>query len=375
MPLYVGLMSGSSLDGLDAVLVDLADGATGLYCAVRAHRHAPLPDDLRSALLALAQRGDDELHRAALATGALVGLAAATVTALLAGAGVAAAEVRAIGSHGQTVRHCPPGAGVAPPYTVQLDDGAALAEATGIDVVCDLRRRDLAAGGQGAPLVPAFHAARFARAGQDLAVLNVGGIANLTLLPAAGGVAGFDCGPGNLLLDLWCERHRGLRYDDDGGWAAQGRVHARLLQRLRAEPYFALTPPKSSGRELFNAGWLDAQLAALGEALAPVDVQASLLALTATTVADALRTQAPRTQALYVCGGGALNGALMRALAAALPGVAVASTAAAGLAPMQVEAAAFAWLAHAHLQRLPGNLPAVTGARGPRVLGALYPAS
>jgi anhydro-N-acetylmuramic acid kinase len=375
MPLYVGLMSGSSLDGLDAVLADIDDRDGGLHCAVRAHRHAPLPDGLRQALLALNRRGDDELHRAALATRALVGLAADTVAALLAAAGVAAAEVRAIGSHGQTVRHRPPAPGVAQPYTVQLDDGAALAEAAGIDVVCDLRRRDLAAGGQGAPLVPAFHAACFARAGQDLAVLNVGGIANLTLLPADGRVAGFDCGPGNLLLDLWCERHLGRRYDDDGRWAAQGRVHAALLQRLRAEPYFALPPPKSSGRDLFNAGWLDAQLDALGERLAPADVQASLLALTTTTVADALRAQAPRTQALYVCGGGALNGALMRALAAALPGVTVASTAAAGLAPMQVEAAAFAWLAHAHLQRLPGNLPAVTGARGPRVLGALYPAS
>jgi anhydro-N-acetylmuramic acid kinase len=374
MPLYVGLMSGTSLDGLDAVLADIEDRASGLHCAVRAHRHAALPEDLRSALLALNRRGDDELHRAALATRALVGLAADTVAALLTAAGVAAAEVRAIGSHGQTVRHRPPAAGVAQPYTVQLDDGAGLAEASGIDVVCDFRRRDLAAGGQGAPLVPAFHAACFARAGQDLAVLNLGGIANLTLLPADGRVAGFDCGPGNLLLDLWCERHCGRRYDEDGRWAAQGRVHGELLQRMLAEPYFALPPPKSSGRDLFDAGWLDARLAAPGERPAPADVQATLLALTATTVADALRAQAPRTQALYVCGGGALNRALMRALEQALPGVTVASTAEAGLAPMQVEAAAFAWLAHAHLQRQSGNLPAVTGARGPRVLGALYPA-
>jgi len=376
MPLYVGLMGGTSLDGLDAVLAEIADDPAGLRCAVRAHHHAVLPAELRAALLALNRRGDDELHRAALATGALVALAAASVAALLAEAGVAAAAVRAIGSHGQTVRHCPPApaVAVAQPYTVQLDDGAALAEATGIDVVCDFRRRDLAAGGQGAPLVPAFHAACFTRPGQELAVLNVGGIANLSLLHADGRVAGFDCGPGNLLLDLWCERHRGERYDADGRWAAQGRVNATLLQRLLGEPYFALPPPKSTGRDLFDASWLDARLAALGAPVAAADVQATLLALTATSVAEALRRHAPRAQKLYVCGGGALNRALMSAFGLALPGIAVVSSAEAGIAPMQVEAAAFAWLAHAHLQRQAGNLPAVTGARGPRVLGALYPA-
>jgi anhydro-N-acetylmuramic acid kinase len=375
MALYVGLMAGTSLDGIDAVLAEIdATAAAGLRCAVRAHRHTAFTDELRGALLALNRRGDDELHRAAQATGALVALAAGTVAALLADAGVAAAAVRAIGSHGQTVRHCPPAAGVAQPYTVQLDDGAALAEATGIDVVCDFRRRDLAAGGQGAPLVPAFHAAFFARAGQGVAVLNVGGIANLSLLHADGRVAGFDCGPGNLLLDLWCERHRGERYDADGRWAAQGRVHPALLQRLLGEPYFALPPPKSTGRDLFDASWLDARLAALGAPVAAADVQATLLALTATSVAEALRRHAPRAQKLYVCGGGALNRALMSAFGLALPGIAVVSSAEAGIAPMQVEAAAFAWLAHAHLQRQAGNLPAVTGARGPRVLGALYPA-
>lgn len=373
MPLYVGLMSGTSLDGLDAVLARIDDTPAGLALTVHAHHHSAFDDSLRAELLALNRRGDDELHRAAVATRRLVALAATAVRQLLADAGVRATEVRAIGSHGQTVRHRPPAADVAVPYTIQLDDGAWLAEHTGIDVVCDFRRRDLAAGGQGAPLVPAFHAACFARPGHAVAVLNIGGIANLTLLGAGGEVAGFDCGPGNVLLDLWCERHSGRRYDEDGRWAAGGRVNAALLAALLAEPYFALPPPKTTGRDLFHAEWLDARLQPF-KTLPAADVQATLVALTAAAASDALRRHAPATERLIVCGGGARNHALMTALAAHSPGVEVVTSAAVGLDPMHVEAAAFAWLAHAHLERQPGNRCEVTGARGPRVLGALHPA-
>jgi anhydro-N-acetylmuramic acid kinase len=372
MPLYVGLMSGTSLDGLDAVLARIDDTPAGLALAVHTHHHSAFDDGLRAELLALNRRGDDELHRAAVATRRLVALAATAVRRLLADAGVCAAEVRAIGSHGQTVRHRPPAAGVAVPYTIQLDDGAWLAEHTGIDVVCDFRRRDLAAGGQGAPLVPAFHAACFARPGHAVAVLNIGGIANLTLLGAGGEVAGFDCGPGNVLLDLWCERHTGHRYDEDGRWAAGGRVHDALLATLLADPYFTRPPPKTTGRDLFHAGWLDARLQPVKD-LSAADVQATLVALTAAAASDALRRHAPATERLIVCGGGARNHALMTALAAHSPGVEVVTSAAVGLDPMHVEAAAFAWLAHAHLERQPGNRCEVTGASGPRVLGALYP--
>ncbi|MCU0927890.1 MAG: anhydro-N-acetylmuramic acid kinase [Burkholderiaceae bacterium] len=373
MPRYVGLMSGTSLDGLDAVLVELDDAAPPLRIDVLGHLHAPYPSDLRDELRALNRPGDSELHRAAVATRRLVDLAGALVRSLLAGANVDARAVRAIGSHGQTVRHRPPAEGVDAPYTIQLDDGARLAELTGVDVVCDFRRRDLAAGGQGAPLVPAFHAALFARPGVDVAVLNVGGFANLTLLHADGTVAGFDCGPGNVLLDLWCERHRGERFDDGGRWAAAGRVDPCLLAALRQDDYFARPPPKSTGRDHFDAAWLDTRLRRLDVPLEPVDVQATLLEFTASTVADDLRRHAPRTQHLHVCGGGARNTVLLDALARRLPGVAVAPTDASGLAATQVEAVAFAWLAHAHLERQPGNRPEVTGARGPRVLGALYP--
>jgi anhydro-N-acetylmuramic acid kinase len=255
-------------------------------------------------------------------------------------------------------------------YTAQLLNGALLAERCGIDVVCDFRSRDVAAGGQGAPLVPAFHHALFARRDAEVAVLNLGGIANLTLLPPGGPVLGFDCGPANVLMDLWCERHRGQPFDRDGAWAAQGRVDAALLARLQAEPFFAAPPPKSTGRDLFHAAWLDARVGAV----APVDVQATLVELTVWSIAEDLRRHAPRTSELLVCGGGALNGHLMSRLRARLPGIGVAPTDSRGLPALQVEACAFAWLARAFVERRAANLPAVTGARGPRVLGALYPA-
>lgn len=367
-------MSGTSLDGIDAVLADIDDGSLPRI-RVRAHRHAPYSAALRDELRALNRPGSDELHRAARATRRMVDLAAALVHEVLADAGTEARAVRAIGSHGQTVRHRPPGPGIDDPYTIQIDDGARLAELTGIDVVCDFRRRDLAAGGQGAPLVPAFHAAIFAQPGQFVAVLNLGGFANLTLLGDDGSVSGFDTGPANVLLDGWCERHLGARFDDSGCWASSGRVHEVLLGAMLEDPYFAMPPPKSTGRDHFDLAWLDRLLAGVQPTPAPADVQATLLELTATTIANDLRRHAPSSSRLLVCGGGALNRALMDRLVARLSGVAVSMTDSLGLPAGQVEATAFAWLAHAHLERQPGNRPEVTGARGPRVLGAWYPAA
>jgi anhydro-N-acetylmuramic acid kinase len=270
------------------------------------------------------------------------------------------------------VRHQPdaPGGG----YTIQLLNGAVLAEASGIDVVCDLRSRDVAAGGQGAPLVPAFHADRFGVPHEARAALNLGGIANLTLLHADGRVGGFDCGPGNVLLDAWAARHRGMAYDDGGRWGAQGSVDVGLLQQLLAEPYLQRSPPKSTGRDLFHAGWLDDQLARLGRPIAEVDVQATLLELTARAATDALRRHLPDMRRLIVCGGGALNRQLMARFAALLPAVQVQTSDALGLPAQQVESVAFAWLAREFVQRRAGNRPDVTGAAGPRLLGCLYPA-
>jgi anhydro-N-acetylmuramic acid kinase len=369
MTLCIGLMSGTSMDGVDGVLVDFAAGGPRLR--VLADAHLPMPQALGAELLALNAAGADELQRAALAANALARLQAQVVARLLDDSAVAARDVRAIGAHGQTVRHRPgefDGTG----FTIQLNNAALLAELAGIDVVCDFRARDVAAGGQGAPLVPAFHEAVFGGT-PGRAVLNLGGIANLTLLAGATGtLRGFDCGPGNALMDHWCRRHTGAPYDDDGRWAAGGRVDAALLVRLRAEPFFAKAPPKSTGRDLFNPAWLADRLA--GAATAPQDVQATLLELTAGAAIDALRTHAPATRELLVCGGGARNGALMGRLAALWPGLAVAPTDVAGLPAQQVEATAFAWLARQFVERLPGNHPAVTGAAGPRILGALYPA-
>lgn len=372
--LLIGLMSGTSLDGIDGVLVRMAPDCPP--CCL-GHVHQEFDAPLRAELLALNERGADELHRAALAANGVARAYAAVVSALLAQSGIPAAAIGAIGAHGQTVRHRPgefDGTG----YTVQLLNGALLAERTGIDVICDLRSRDVAAGGQGAPLVPAAHRALFGRADAAIAVLNVGGIANLTLLPArtsAGApVTGFDTGPGNALMDAWCERHIGQRFDPAGRWAAGGRVDSALLRRLLADPYFHRSPPKSTGRDLFHIAWLEAALHDIGPCPTAQDVQATLAELTAVSAGDALRRQLPQARRLLVCGGGAFNDHLMHRLAAQLPGVEVTSTADAGVAPDQVEAIAFAWLAHAFRTREPGNLPTVTGACQPRILGALYPA-
>jgi len=363
-------MSGTSLDGVDGVLATIdASGAL----RVKGHHHEPFADALRAELLALNTAGDNELQRAALAANAVARAYASVVTTLLYDTRTAAREVRAIGGHGQTVRHRPgefDGTG----YTAQLLNGALLAESTGIDVVCDLRSRDVAAGGQGAPLAPGFHAGVFGDAREARAVLNLGGIANLTLLEPTRPVIGFDCGPANALLDAWCLRHRGQAFDAGGAWAASGQVLPALLSSLLAEPFFALPPPKSTGRDLFHMGWLDAHLARLDAGAAPADVQATLAMLAVESIALDVERHAPSTRALFVCGGGARNGHLLQRLAARLPNVRVRTTDALGLPVDQVEAAAFAWLAHCFVERRHGNLPDVTGARGPRVLGALYPA-
>ena len=366
----IGLMSGTSLDGVDGVLAQSTPHDA--LPRSRAHVHLPFDTALRDELLALNRAGPNELHRAALAGNALARSYAEVTAQLLQAGGLAPGDVQVMGAHGQTVRH-QPGAFDGTGYTLQLLNGALLAEMTGIDVVCDFRSRDVAAGGEGAPLVPAFHAACFAQPGVERAVLNLGGIANLTLLRADGSVLGFDTGPANVLMDAWCQRHRGLAYDAVGAWAAGGRVDAALLQRCLGEAYFDRMPPKSTGRDLFDMAWLEAQLDTVA-ALTPQDVMTTLSELTVRSATDALHSHAPATTALFVCGGGAFNTHLMARLAAVLPGMPVRSTSELGIAADQVEALAFAWLAQAFVARRAGNLPAVTGARGPRVLGALYPA-
>ncbi|TFZ07249.1 anhydro-N-acetylmuramic acid kinase [Ramlibacter henchirensis] len=364
---YIGLMSGTSLDGVDGVLADFSDGLR-----VLGHASAPFDPRLKSELLALNQSGPDEIHRAQLAGNALMKVYAGVVHQLLATSGVALADVRAIGAHGQTVRHRPQEFD-GPGYTVQLCQPALLAELTGIDVVADFRSRDVAAGGQGAPLAPFFHRALFGRAGETIGVLNIGGISNLSLLRADGSMLGFDCGPGNGLMDAWCQRHLGRPYDAEGAWAAGAVPDQKLLQTLLAEPFFAKAPPKSTGRDLFNEPWLQQRLAKFAS-LPPQQVQATLAELTARACSDNVMRHEPKLARLIVCGGGALNTHLMRRLQALLPGTQVVSSADAGLPPLQVEAAAFAWLARKAVRREPLDLKSTTGARGARVLGGIWPA-
>jgi len=365
--LFIGLMSGTSMDGVDGVIADFSSGVRVLR-----HAAAPFDDALRAELMALNTPGPDELHRAWLAGNALMRAYAGVVGELLAGAGLVPADISAIGAHGQTVRHRPQrfdGTG----YTIQLAQPALLAELTGIRVVADLRSRDVAAGGHGAPLAPFFHQSMFSRPGETVGVLNLGGISNLTLLRPDGGMQGFDCGPANALLDAWCLQHRGQAYDEDGRWAATGRVLPDLLSVLLAEPFFALPPPKSTGRDLFHRAWLDARLQRFAGA-DPADVQATLAELTARACAAEVLRHAPGLARLIVCGGGAFNSHLMARLQALLPGTQVLSSASAGLPPQQVEATAFAWLAMQCVRGEKLALQSVTGARGARVLGGIYPA-
>ena len=361
MELYVGLMSGTSLDGVDAVLADFSAAKPRLLASA----HRPFGRQLRDSLLALNAPGDNELERAALAGNELAREYAFAVSEVLARAAMAPAEVRAIGCHGQTVRHRP-SAG----YTVQLGNGALLAELAGIRVVADFRSRDIAAGGQGAPLAPAFHAAVFSDPAEDRAVLNLGGIANLTFLPRSGEVTGFDSGPGNCLLDLWAARHIGAPYDAGGNWAAGAGAIPALLERLLSEPYFAAAPPKSTGRDLFNEGWLGTALKG-GEAAQAV--QATLLELTARSVADAIARYCRGAKRLIVCGGGANNHVLTRRIGELAAAAALEPSSCHGIEPALVEATAFAWLARQTIEERTASLPSVTGARAARVLGAIYP--
>jgi anhydro-N-acetylmuramic acid kinase len=352
-------MSGTSLDGVDGVLTT--------FSGQQQMATVPFPAALKHELMALQSAGPNEIHREAMAANALVALYAACVHALLHSARISAAQVRAIGAHGQTIRHLP-----ASGYTRQINNPALLAELTGIDVIADFRSRDVAAGGQGAPLVPAFHQAVFGSNTETRVVANIGGISNISILKSDGSVTGFDTGPGNLLMDGWIAQHQGAAFDEDGRWAASGTPDAALLQALLAEPFLALPPPKSTGRDLFHAQWLAAKLQNLPALRAEV-VQATLTAFTATSLADAIRRSAADAAGVYVCGGGARNTYLMRLLQEALT-MPVARTDALGVASGAVEGLAFAWLAARFCDRLPGNLPAVTGARGSRILGALYPA-
>lgn len=361
-PLYIGMMSGTSTDGVDAMIAEFGEG-TPRQIAMASR---PFNQSLRDEILALNAATDNEIHRAQIAANAIADLYAQVASDVLKAGNIRAADIVAIGAHGQTIRHRPEHQ-----YTVQIINSARLVEKTGIAVISDFRSRDMAAGGQGAPLVPAFHSDVFGDRVRNRAVLNIGGISNVTLLaPGANAAGGFDCGPGNILLDYWCEKWTGARFDDNGAWARSGAVNEPLLAAMMAENYFSAPPPKSTGRDLFSPQWL-AQFAL--DKIRPEDVQATLLALTARTIAQDVRIHGKGVQDLYVCGGGALNGALMDALREALPQLSVDTTDALGIAPMAVEAMAFAWLAMRFMTRQPGNLPTVTGARGLRVLGAYYP--
>ncbi len=359
--LYVGLMSGTSLDGIDAVLADFATNPPGLI----ATHYLPYPQELPGRLLALQNKGDDELHHAALLGIEVARLYHHAVDALLRLAGIRAESVQAIGCHGQTVRHNPKDG-----YTVQLGNPALLAELSGISVVADFRSRDIAAGGQGAPLVPAFHEAVFRSPEVHRVILNVGGIANVTDLNPGSVTKGFDTGPGNILLDAWVQRHLGLAFDEGGEWASSGHVIPQLADALVAHPFFGLAPPKSCGREQFNLDWLESNLAGNTPA---VDVQATLLELTARSVASAIKRWCGVPEELAVCGGGAHNAALLKCLSAHLPKTRVLTSDTLGIGADWVEAMAFAWLARQSRLGQPGNLPAVTGAKGARILGAIYP--
>ena len=374
---FIGLMSGTSLDGADGVLVDFSGESMRVLSAAS----EPFTEDFRAELLALNTPGHDELHRAARVGNQLAAVYAQVVDRLLEGIaaqGIPAAKIQAIGAHGQTVRHQPQrtspqadGAG----YTIQLNNPALLAELTGLDVVADFRSRDVAAGGQGAPLVPAFHQSVFGRSDTVVTVLNLGGIANLSVLPAAGQgvILGFDCGPGNALMDAWCRQHTGQAFDAGGQWAASGKLLPALLATLLDDPYFSVPPPKSTGRDLFSIQWLAAKLTPFdGER--PEDIQYTLTELTSSACISCVSSYGNDSKELLVCGGGAFNLHLMQRLQAGLPSMRVRSSQALGLPPLQVEAAAFAWLARQTINRKPGNLASVTGAAGPRVLGAIYPA-
>lgn len=363
--LYIGLMSGTSADALDAALVDLQDERRPRLVATHSRPLAHLRDAIHS----LSQAGHNEIQRMGQLSRQLAELSAKVVLELLDHEAMAPERIAAIGSHGQTVRHEPPG--VSPhPYTLQIACPSTIAELTEITTVADFRCRDMAAGGQGAPLAPAFHKAVFAAEKEARAIVNIGGMANITLL-AGDHVLGFDTGPGNCLMDCWTLRHRSTPFDQDGKWAASGQLQPELLKRMLGDPYFRQPPPKSTGREHFNHHWLEQHVGAF-EPVDASDVQRTLLELTAYTVVDAMQASSAQPHALFICGGGAHNPILMHRLSE-LAGVPVSSTAALGVEPQWVEAMAFAWLASRTLRGLAGNEPQVTGARSATILGGIYP--
>ena len=364
MEKFIGLMSGTSMDAIDAVLVEFDSDRPRLL----AHHQQPLTDQLRHRILTLQQPSADEIATMARLDAELGQLFAQASLELLSQAGCKPEAIRAIGSHGQTIRHYPDSPF---PTSIQIGDANVIAEQTGITTVADFRRRDMAAGGQGAPLVPAFHRHVFQHNGHQRAILNIGGIANITVLDTepATQVVGFDTGPGNSLMDAWIERHQGQRYDRDGQWAATGSPIAELLAKLLADPYFSLSPPKSTGREYFHLDWLKSHL---DQSYSPVDIQATLAALTAHSISQGIEQYAGQAEEVLVCGGGVHNRHLMAELRRQLAPRQVASTMEAGVDPDWVEAICFAWLARQTLNHVPGNLPSVTGASHPVVLGGVY---
>ena len=368
--LFVGLMSGTSLDCVDAVIARF----DGPHVQLAFSNSTPIDQNLRSRVLFLAEGASVTLEELGWVDRALGTLFAQATNDLLDLAGLRASDITAIGSHGQTIRHRPCSADNATGFTIQIGDPNTIAELTGICTVADLRRRDVAAGGQGAPLVPAFHQAVFGKGGVDRVIANVGGMANVSLLGRHGDVArGFDTGPGNVLLDAWIFRHMQALYDEDGRWAEAGSVDAGLLHCLKGHPFIGHPPPKSTGREDFNIRWLDRVLEGMGREFDPQDVQATLMEFTAQTLSEGMLSAMPECSEVFVCGGGAKNLALMRRLSTLLGARRVSSTNELGIHPDWVEACAFAWLAHQAIEGLPGNLPSVTGARRPVVLGGVYP--
>ena len=370
---YIGIMSGTSLDGVDAVLCQISE--TG-KTQVLLHTEVPMDEKLRESYFQLQTPSNNEIHLEALAANNLAKHYNIAIQDILQRAQLQHTDIVAIGAHGQTIRHQPglyDGIG----YTKQSLNGALLAEISGIDVIADFRSRDVAAGGQGAPLVPAFHAAQFTN-DPPTTILNIGGIANISILTnnPQQAVIGFDTGPGNALMDYWAHTHLGQAFDENGSWAASGTIIPTLLKSFLSDTYFSKQAPKSTGRDLFNASWLSHHLETSSSTNAsPADVQATLLALTANSIANHIHIYAPNTERLLICGGGVKNTALMNLLKTACPSIKViASTASCDIDPQTVEAAAFAWLAWAHKIKQPANLPAVTGAKGARILGAIYPA-
>ncbi|OED42833.1 anhydro-N-acetylmuramic acid kinase [Endozoicomonas sp. (ex Bugula neritina AB1)] len=360
----IGLMSGTSLDGIDAAAVSITESGLSML----ASHSIDMPADLKKKIQQICQPGDNEIALMAEIIPAFVRLSANAISAVMKKANLTSEQITAIGSHGQTVRHMPDHG-----FTLQLDDPSLLAELTGITVVADFRRRDIAAGGQGAPLVPAFHKAVFGNDQESRVVVNIGGISNITALPKSSDqvIIGFDTGPGNLLMDYWCQENLGLPYDIDGQWAASDTHDEILLETMLSEPFFRQLPPKSTGRELFNSHWLNDMLKGF-KGLSPASIQATLCRLTARGISDAIKQHAPDTESIYICGGGALNKTLMKNISSLFPGVEINTTAQLGIAPQWVEAIALAWLAQQTLTSQSGNIPSVTGAIGKRVLGGVF---